>query len=186
LISAANPDQRVPQTIQVESSLHLEVFLDNIRSAFNVGAMLRAADGAGINHMHLAGITPTPDNPKVAKTALGAERSIPWTYHRDGVAAVDELRKRGLRIWAMEGGSRAEPIFQAAGDGNTPTLLVVGNEVSGIDPGILALSEKVVAIPMLGVKNSLNVAVAFGIAVYVLRFSGFVFQSPQPGGLDNS
>jgi len=183
LIAAANPDQQVSDDVGVNSLLHLEVFLDNIRSAFNVGAMFRAADGAGVFHMHLAGITPTPDNPKVAKTSLGAEKSVPWTHHLDGEKAIHELKRSGLRIWAIEGGSRAEPIFRAAREmGTSATLLVVGNEVSGIDPGILAQCDRVVAVPMLGMKRSLNVAVAFGIAVYVLRFDSYIPQE-KPAGM---
>ena len=151
----------------------LEALLDNIRSVFNVGNMLRTADGAGINHMHLCGITPTPDNPKLAKTALGAECSVPWTHHRDGLGAAVSLKKRGLRLWALEGGSRAESLFDLRVDSQgPPILLVVGSEISGVDPSILEHCERVLCLPMQGVKNTLNVAVAFGIAVYFLRFAG--------------
>jgi len=149
----------------------VEALLDNIRSVFNVGNMLRTADGAGIRHMHLCGITPAPNNPKLAKTALGAERSVPWTQHRDGLAAAGSLRKKGLRLWALEGGSRAESLFDARVDPQGPPIvLVVGSEISGVDPGILEQCERVLCLPMQGVKNTLNVAVAFGIAAYFLRF----------------
>lgn len=150
----------------------VEALLDNIRSVYNVGNMLRTADGAGIRHMHLCGITPTPQNPKLAKTALGAERSVPWTQHRDGLAAVVSLRKQGFRLWALEGGSRAESLFGAGIDSQGPPIvLVVGSEISGVDPGILEHCERVLCLPMQGVKNTLNVAVAFGIAAYFLRFA---------------
>ena len=150
----------------------VEALLDNIRSVFNVGNILRTADGVGIRHVHLCGITPTPTNPKLAKTALGAERSVPWTQHRDGLAAAVSLRKKGLRLWALEGGSRSESLFDARVDPHGPPIvLVVGSEISGIDPGILEQCEKVVFLPMQGVKNTLNVAVAFGIAAYFLRFA---------------
>ena len=150
----------------------IEALLDNIRSVFNVGNMLRTADGAGIRHMHLCGITPTPNSPKLAKTALGAERSVHWTQHRDGLAAAVSLKKQGLRLWALEGGSRAESLFDARVDPQgSPIVLVVGSEISGVDPGILEHCEKVLCLPMQGVKNTLNVAVAFGIAAYFLRFA---------------
>lgn len=150
---------------------HLEVFLDNIRSAWNVGSMLRTADGAGVRRVHLCGVTPYPDNPKVWKTALGAERNIPWSYYPDGVAGAKALKDQGCRLWALEGGERAESLFNVTLDSmNDPFVLVVGNEVSGVDPGILALCERVVHLPMQGIKGSLNVAVAFGIAVYYIRF----------------
>ena len=122
--------------------------------------------------MHLCGITPTPDNPKLAKTALGAERCVPWTQHKDGVAAAISLRDQGLRLWALEGGPRAESLFEISVDSQDPPIvLVVGSEISGVDPGILELCEKVLCLPMQGVKNTLNVAVAFGIAAYFLRFA---------------
>ena len=149
----------------------VEALLDNIRSVFNVGNMLRTADGAGIRHVHLCGITPTPNNPKLAKTALGAESSVAWTYHHDGLAAAAALRERGLRLWALEGGPRSESLFDAGVDlQGPPIVLVLGSEISGVDPGILEHCERVLCLPMQGVKNTLNVAVAFGIAAYHLRF----------------
>ena len=157
----------------VTEGAEVEALLDNIRSVFNVGNMLRTADGAGIRHMHLCGITPTPNNPKLAKTALGADRSVPWTQHRDGLAAAVSLKKQGLRLWALEGGSRSESLFDLRVDPQgPPILLVVGSEISGVDPSILEHCERVLCLPMQGIKNTLNVAVAFGIAVYFLRFAG--------------
>ena len=149
----------------------VEALLDNIRSVFNVGNILRSADGVGIRHVHLCGITPTPSNPKLAKTSLGAEHTVAWSYHRDGLAAALSLKERGLRLWALEGGPRSESLFEAWGEvSGAPIALVVGSEVSGVDPGILAQCERVLCLPMQGVKTTLNVAVAFGIAVYFLRY----------------
>ena len=156
----------------VPEGAEVEALLDNIRSVFNVGNILRTADGAGIRHIHLCGITPTPNNPKLAKTALGAERSVPWTQYRDGLAAAVSLRKQGLRLWALEGGSRAESLFDArAALKGPPIVLVVGSEISGVDPCILEHCERVFCLPMEGMKNTLNVAVAFGVAAYFLRFA---------------
>lgn len=160
----------VREDVQRVQGPALEVLLDNIRSAWNVGSMLRSSDGAGIRHVHLCGVSATPDNPKVAKTALGAEKSMPWTVHRDGHAAAKQLAESGMRLWALEGGERAESLFEAPAHSGDPIVLVVGNELSGVDPGILDLCERVVCLPMQGIKGSLNVAVAFGIAVYTIRF----------------
>jgi 23S rRNA (guanosine2251-2'-O)-methyltransferase len=149
----------------------VEALLDNIRSTFNVGAMIRTADGAGVRHLHLCGITPTPDHPKVSKTALGAEFAVPWTQHWDAVEAAVACKQAGMRLWALEGGSDAISLFDALPDLiGQPILLVVGNEVSGVDPGLLDKCERKLAIPMQGIKDSLNVAIAFGIAIYFLRF----------------
>jgi 23S rRNA (guanosine2251-2'-O)-methyltransferase len=146
----------------------VEALLDNIRSAWNVGSMFRTADGAGVQRLHLCGLTPRPDNPRVIKTALGAERSVPWLYHADGVQACMDLQSHGYRIWALEGGEKAVPISEVSLPQESPLIFVIGNEVSGVDPGILNLCERVVYLPMKGLKGSFNAAVAFGIAAYTL------------------
>jgi 23S rRNA (guanosine2251-2'-O)-methyltransferase len=149
----------------------VEALLDNIRSTFNVGAMIRTADGAGVRHLHLCGITPTPDHPKVSKTALGAEYAVPWSQHWDAIETAVALKQNGMRLWALEGGPDTISLFDALPDlTGPPILLMVGNEVSGVDPGLLDLCERKIAIPMQGIKDSLNVAIAFGIAIYFLRF----------------
>ena len=159
------PPAQPPVTPQVEA------LLDNVRSTFNVGAMFRTADGAGLRCMHLCGITPTPDNPKIGKTALGAEQAQPWDYHLNALDAADALKEQGLRLWALEGGEQAQSLFDTAPDlPGAPILLVVGNELSGVDPDLLARCERVIAIPMQGSKRSLNVAIAFGVAAYFLRY----------------
>ncbi|HET6582797.1 MAG TPA: TrmH family RNA methyltransferase [Nannocystaceae bacterium] len=153
----------------------LAALLDNIRSLRNVGSIVRAADGVGLGRIVFAGITPTPDHPGLAKTALGAERCVPWSRGADAVRAAAELVAEGWALWALEGGARATSIFDpqiASASAGARVCLVVGHEVSGIDPRVLALCERVLFIPMLGHKGSLNVAVAFGIAAYVLRFGG--------------
>ena len=154
------------------SGPEVEVLLDNIRSTFNVGSMFRTADGSQIRHVHLCGITPTPKHPKIAKTGLGAEFNIPWTHHLNGLNTAKKYKKLGYRLWALEGGQKAESLFSTARElSGQPILLIVGNEVSGVDPGILNLCEKTLWIPMRGIKRSLNVAVAFGIATYYLRYA---------------
>lgn len=148
--------------------------LDNVRSLRNVGSMFRTADGAGLRHMHLGGFTPTPAHPQMAKTALGAESTVPWTLHRDGAAAAGWLADSGMRLWALEGGPGSRDFFEVARSEREgpPVVLVFGHEVSGVDPRILARCERILRLPMLGLKGSLNVSVAFGIAVYGLRFAG--------------
>jgi tRNA G18 (ribose-2'-O)-methylase SpoU len=146
--------------------------LDNIRSTFNVGAMFRTADGAGVRCLRLAGMTPTPSNPRTAKTALGAEFKVPWSYFPNGLAAAQEMKARGLTLWALEGGEDTIPIFDAVQTlSQAPIGLVVGNEVSGVDPAILSICDRIVHIPMQGYKRSLNVSIAFGIAVYLIRYT---------------
>lgn len=108
----------------------IEVLLDNIRSVYNVGSIFRTADAAGISGLHLCGITPTPENPRLKKTALGADESVSWDYSSNGLFAAALLKARGFRLWALEGGDRSEPIFSHTLDLSLgPVALVIGNEV---------------------------------------------------------
>jgi len=163
----------VQHTAQTLQGVEIHVILDNLRSAFNVGSILRTADGAGCTRAYLCGISATPENPKVAKTGLSAEHAIAWSYHPNGLELARALKADGIRLWALEGGERAVPITnQLPVAPGGPLALVSGNEVAGVDPEILALCEKVVYLPMVGFKRSLNVAVATGIALYLLRYMG--------------
>ena len=149
--------------------------LDNIRSAYNVGSIFRSADGSGINKLYLCGITPTPENPRVGKTALGAEKAISWEHSWSVTNTVDILHKEGFIIVSLEGGPSSVNIFEAlpllqAMD--SPVALIVGNEISGIDPEVVKKSSFCVYIPMEGIKESLNVASAFAVAAYLIRYQG--------------
>ncbi len=149
------------------------VLLDNVRSALNVGSIFRSADGFGFRHIHLCGITPTPESDAVTKTSLGAEDTIPWSYHKDAVKLIKGLKKEGWRILALEEDERAISLRdERAGlrdgfEGNV--VLIVGNEVTGVDPELLDACDQILYIPMYGEKKSFNVSVAFGIAAYALH-----------------
>lgn len=150
---------------------HYAVLLDNIRSAWNTGSILRNADGFGFAHVYLCGITPTPDNEAVTKTSLGAEDAVPWSYHKDAVKLVNGLKKEGWFIIALEEHPQAIPLHALKLHHSTHaqnTLLIAGSEVTGVDPGLLDLCDQIVYIPMRGEKKSFNVAIAFGIAAYQL------------------
>ena len=159
----------IPSLIQ--SPVTLEALLDNIRSAWNVGAIFRTADGLGVQKLHLCGITPTPHNASVAKTALGADQSIPWTYAPDALRAAENLIAAGAHLWALEQDERAIPLENAKITDDQRLVLIVGNEVTGVDPELLELCEKIIYIPMQGKKRSLNVEVAFGVAAAAVRAS---------------
>lgn len=149
----------------------LEILLDNTRSVYNVGSMFRTADGAGIAKIHLCGITSTPEHPKFAKTALGADGTVAWNYYLNGVDAAEALIKQGYVLWALEETEQSESLFGVGLDGEErPVVVVLGNEVVGVDPEILALCERHLVIPMRGEKKSLNVTIAMGTAVYWLLY----------------
>ena len=148
----------------------LAVLLDNIRSAWNVGSIFRSADGFGFAHAYLCGITPTPDIEAVTKTSLGAEDSVPWSHHKDAVKLVKGLKIEGWKIWAVEECDGASTIVGASlPKSNKQVVLIVGSEVTGVDPELLELSDKIFYIPMRGEKKSFNVAMAFSIAAYSIR-----------------
>lgn len=167
----AAPHESVPAQHKA-ARLPLELALDNVRSAFNVGSILRSADGAGVQHLYLCGFTPTPDHPRVAKTALGAEASAAWSRVPNALRLVEEIRARGGVVWALESTPNASSLWHVplppVLTAERPLLLVAGNEVAGVDPAILRVVEAVVEIPMRGVKDSLNVAIAVGIALALL------------------
>ena len=146
------------------------VLLDNIRSAWNVGSIFRSADGFGFAHAYLCGITPTPESEAVTKTSLGAENTVGWSYHKDAVKLVRALKKEGSQVWALEEHESAVPLSTNPDlRSSLPVILIVGNEVTGVDPGLVGLSDSIFHIPMQGGKNSFNVAIAFGIAAYQLK-----------------
>lgn len=150
----------------------IEAGLDNLRSILNVGSIFRTADAVGIRHVHLFGITPSPVHPRMQKTALGADDFLPWTQHWDGLAAVRELKNQGYLVAALERTRESQNFFNySLPADNKKILLIAGNENSGVDPGILAESDFVLHLPMLGSKESLNVANAFAVAAYWFRFN---------------
>jgi 23S rRNA (guanosine2251-2'-O)-methyltransferase len=157
-----------PASTAMESKIHLEALLDNIRSAWNVGAIFRSADGLGVNKLYLCGITPTPENETVHKTSLGAEESIPWEYSRNALNTAKKLKDASCILIALEQDPRAMPLTQFPVPNSQPTILILGNEVTGVDPDVLDLCDHILNIPMRGRKRSLNVEVAFAIAAYIL------------------
>lgn len=154
------------------------IILDNIRSAHNVGSIIRTCDALGIKEIHLCGISPGLSDKKVGKTSLGAERSlkileIPDTYHD-----LIELRQRGYQIIGLEISERAVEVSKLKA--SNKSALVIGNEVSGLSEEIMNLCDDIVQIKMQGIKESLNVAVAFGIAAYELKNQNNFLASPPP------
>ena len=141
--------------------------LDNIRSAWNVGSMFRSADGAGLGGLYLCGLTAVPPRADIEKTALGACRTVPWDHWPDTLAAIDAVRQRGIQVVALECHPEAVPFDRFTY--RYPFCFVVGHEVRGIAAAVLAACEAVVRIPMHGAKQSLNVAVSFGIMAYQAR-----------------
>jgi 23S rRNA (guanosine2251-2'-O)-methyltransferase len=145
------------------------VLLDNIRSAWNVGSIFRSADGFGFDHIYLCGITPTPEQAAVQKTSLGAEETVAWSYHKNAVELVQGLKVEGWNVCALEEDERSQPLASNKTAENKNTLLILGSEVTGVDPDLLALCDEIYFIPMSGNKRSFNVSIAFSIAAFALH-----------------
>ena len=141
--------------------------LDNIRSLYNVGSIFRTSDGAFIQGLYLCGYTPTPPRKEIEKTALGATATIPWSYFRDPLEGIAAARATGARICVLEHTTESVPYHRIARS-DFPICLVIGNELTGISPEVVAAADMAVEIPMFGTKQSLNAAVAYGIALFDL------------------
>lgn len=155
------------------------VVLDNIRSVHNVGSIFRTSDAVGVEKIYLVGITPTPldrfkmVNERLRKVALGSELIVPWSQEKDVVALAKGLKKSGYEIVALEQSKKSIPIFSGEIKifKDKKIALFLGAEVSGLSKQILQLSDYIIDIPMNGKKESLNVAVAFGVAAYQLTYA---------------
>ena len=144
------------------------VILDNIRSRENVGSIFRTSDAAGVSKLYLCGITPRPPHDKISKTALQADTYVLWEYYRQTWRLIDKLKQDGYLVLALEKTKISKAIFGFKPKGGK-IALILGNEVLGLSTGILRRASAIVNIPMYGQKESLNVAVAFGIAIYAFN-----------------
>jgi tRNA G18 (ribose-2'-O)-methylase SpoU len=154
---------------RLSSAERLPVFgmLDNIRSLYNVGSIFRTSDGAFIRHLYLTGYTPKPPRQEIDKTALGATETVPWSHFTNPLDAVQAARAAGARICVLEQTTGSVPYYQIT-PSDFPLCLVVGNELTGISPSVVAAADIALEIPMFGTKHSLNAAVAYGIAIFEL------------------
>lgn len=142
------------------------VLFDSIRSMQNVGAIFRNADGAGFEKVILCGNTPFPPRNDITKTALWAEKTIDWEYFQDIEKAIMSLKETWYTIVALETWDGSKDFRNYVWKSFWKICLILGNEVSGISKKTLSLCDEIVMIPMLWKKESLNVSVAAGIAMY--------------------
>lgn len=150
------------------AKLPVTVILDNVRSAQNVGSFFRTADAFGIEHIALCGISATPPNREIHKTALGSELSVGWSYYPTTAECVDRLRTEGYQIIAIEQIEGATMLDKFSAKPNTKYALVFGNEVEGVDQRIADMVDGAIEIPQVGIKHSLNVSVSAGVVMWEL------------------
>jgi tRNA G18 (ribose-2'-O)-methylase SpoU len=155
-------------TLHTVKKLPVYVLLDNIRSNYNVGSIFRTSDGVMIEKMYLCGYTPHPPKKEILKTALGSTESVNWEYVKDPKEVVEKLKREGIKICALELTSKSIPYYNIDGE-SFPLCLLVGNEITGVSQNLLDLCDFSIEIPQHGIKQSLNVAVAYGVAIFELR-----------------
>lgn len=146
--------------------LPVTVILDNVRSAQNVGSFFRTADAFGIEHIALCGISATPPNREIHKTALGAEMSVAWSYYPTTLECVERLRAEGYRILAIEQIENSTMLNTFRAEEGVKYALVFGNEVDGVDQAVADIVDGAIEIPQVGIKHSLNVSVSAGILMW--------------------
>lgn len=142
------------------------VILDNIRSALNVGSVFRSADAFAVEELALCGITAQPPHRDILKTAIGASHSVKWQYFEANTAAVEHYRAKGYQIAAIEQTTGGQQLQEFKFE--KPLALILGNEVKGVSPELLALSDTSIEVPQWGTKHSLNVSVCAGVLLWEL------------------
>lgn len=161
-------DADLPESAQAQTpKLPVTVVVDSIRSAFNLGGVLRTAECFGVSEALLCGYTPLPTQPQVARAALGAEQLVPWRQVENILEALKQLKSGGIRCVALETVTEAASV--TAFEWTFPCALVLGNERFGLNHNVVAHCDAVVRIPLFGRKNSLNVVSAMAIALHAIR-----------------
>ena len=156
------------ETIGEVKKLPVVVLLNSIRSSYNVGSIFRTSDGAMIEKLYLCGYTPHPPKKEVLKTALGSQESVDWEFVEDPISIVKNLKQKGYTICALEQTDSNISYSEIQGT-DLPLCLIVGNEISGVAQDLIDLCDITIDIEQFGIKQSLNVAVAYGIAIFELR-----------------
>lgn len=163
----------------------VSALLDDVRSIYNVGAMFRASDAALVEKLYLTGITGTPENRGLRKTALGAQDTVRWEYQADPLPVVQALKCKGYTIGALEI-TDSPTLTTDVEESFFPLCLIVGNELRGVREQLVAEADVAFEIPQFGAKQSLNAAVAYGVAIFDIvrayrRFAG-LDSRPLPAG----
>jgi tRNA G18 (ribose-2'-O)-methylase SpoU len=158
------------ERLTIQESLTIErhpvsLMVVNVRSLYNVGSIFRTADSARLSQLILCGYTPFPPRKEIDKTALGATESVPWRYYKTSLEAINELKSKGIKVFAVEITDRKRN-YDTLTKSDFPLCLVLGNELTGLDNKTLSKCDDAIEIPMFGVKHSLNVSVAAGIITY--------------------
>jgi len=146
----------------------LIVVLDNIRSLNNVGSVFRTSDAFLIEKIYLCGITATPPNKEIHKTALGATESVAWEYAKDTLTLLEKLKDSNIKVLSIEQAENSTMLNEFIPEKNQTYAIVLGNEVKGVQQEVVSASDEVIEIPQLGTKHSLNISVSCGVVLWDL------------------
>jgi len=149
-----------------QQKLPIAVVLDNVRSMHNVGSIFRTSDGFAVEQVCLCGITGQPPHREIEKTALGATQSVNWTYYDDPLKAVEQLRKDGYKIIAVEQAEKSTMLNQFETTEGEKYALIFGNEVNGVSDEVMKTIDACIEIPQFGTKHSFNIVVSAGIILW--------------------
>jgi len=155
-------------TLSKVKKLPVYVLVNSIRSSYNVGSIFRTSDGAMIEKLYLCGYTPHPPKKEVLKTALGSQDSVAWEFVKDPVEVIRKLKAGGIKICALELTDSSLPHYSVTKK-DFPLCLIIGNEITGVSDELIELCDMSLEIPQFGIKQSLNVAVAYGISIFEMR-----------------
>ncbi len=144
----------------------LIVILDNIRSLNNIGSVFRTSDAFLVEKIYLCGITATPPNKEIHKTALGSTDSVDWEYSENTFDVVNKLKAESVEIISIEQAENAVMLDNFIADKNKKYAIIFGNEVKGVEQQIVSASDKVIEIPQYGTKHSLNISVSAGVVIW--------------------
>jgi len=144
------------------------VVLENIRSAYNVGSVFRTSDAFLIEAIYIIGYSAKPPHKEIKKTALGAEDTVTWKYFKTSAEAIEELKIRKYKVYAVEQAEESYKLHSANFRQNEKIAVVFGNEVTGVEQTTIHLCDGCIEIPQLGMKHSLNIATAAGIVLWEL------------------
>jgi tRNA G18 (ribose-2'-O)-methylase SpoU len=156
------------ESIHTVKKLPVYVILNSIRSSYNVGSIFRTSDGAMVEKLYICGYTPYPPKKEVLKTALGSQASVDWEYIDNPSEIIKKLKSEGVRICALEQTDKSFPYYELSKE-HLPLCIIIGNEITGVDQELIDMCDFSVEIPQYGIKQSLNVAVAYGITIFDLR-----------------
>lgn len=154
------------EEFQKAEKIPLVVVLDNVRSQHNIGSVFRTSDAFRVEEIFLCGITGTPPNAEIHKTALGAEDAVKWRYFKNTLSAVDELKATGYRVYSVEQAEHSTSLESLTWEKNKKYAVIFGHEVHGVEQAVVDASDGCIEISQYGTKHSLNVSVTAGIVLW--------------------